>query len=233
MDEQKSEFVRQLEKLETNPVVPQEELFDTIKRCHERVGHAGRDKTWAEVHANYGWVRWDCIPIFLSTCPACTVRVPLKKPPAGRPIISLGFLTRVQMDLIDMSSHPDDECKWILHLRDHYSKFSWAHALTSKRASEVAAKLVQTFCLFGFPRLLQSDNGKEFVAAVIEELTKAWPGLTIIHGRPRHPQSQGCVERANGDLQRRLGKWLEENEDCGWALGLQHVNTVCIVIYCM
>ena len=75
----------------SNPVVPQEELFDTIKRCHERVGHAGRDKTWAEVRANYGWVRWDCIPIFLSTCPACTVRVPLKKPPAGRPIISLGF----------------------------------------------------------------------------------------------------------------------------------------------
>ena len=127
------------------------------------------------------------------------------------------------MDLIDMSSRPDEECKWILHLRDHYSKFSWAHALTSKRASEVAAKLVQTFCLFGSPRLLQSDNGKEFVAAVIEELTKAWPGLTIIHGRPRHPQSQGCVERANGDLQRRLGKWLEENEDCGWVLGLQHV----------
>ena len=31
------------------------------------------------------------------------------------------------------------------------------------------------------------------------------------------------MERANGDLQRRLGKWLEENKDCGWALGLQHV----------
>ena len=94
------------------------------------------------------------------------------------------------MDLSDMSSRPDDECKWILQLRDHCSKFSWAHALTSKRASEVAAKLVQTLCLFGSPRLLQSDNGKEFVAAVIEELTKAWPGLTIIQGRPRHPQSQ-------------------------------------------
>ena len=62
------------------------------------------------------------------------------------------------------------------------------------------------------------------MAAVIEELTKSWPGLTIIHGRPRHPQSQGCVERANGDLQRRLGKWLEENKDSGWALGLQHVT---------
>ena len=31
------------------------------------------------------------------------------------------------------------------------------------------------------------------------------------------------MERANGDLQQRLGKWLEENKDCGWALGLQHV----------
>ena len=119
----------------------------------------------------YSWIRWDYIHIFISTCSACVLRAPPQKPPAGKPIISLGFLTRVQIDLIliDMSSRHDGEYRWILHMRDHYSKFSYTHPLTSKRASEVASKVMQTFCLFGAPKILQSDNGREFVAAVIED----------------------------------------------------------------
>ncbi|CAH1264333.1 KRBA2 [Branchiostoma lanceolatum] len=195
-----------------------------VANCHSRVGHSRRDKTWIEIKNNYAWVRHDFIALYLSTCRECSTRVPLKKPAAGRPIIALNYMTRMQMDLIDMTSRPDEDYKWILHMRDHFSKFSWTHPLTSKRASEVAEKLMQTFCLFGSPHILQSDNGKEFVAGVINELTEKWPGLVIIHGRPRHPQSQGCVERANGDLQLKLGKWLEEHQDKGWAEGLQHVT---------
>ena len=51
----------------------------------------------------------------------------------------------------------------------------------------------------------QSDNGLEFVAAVIREVVKQWPGMKIIRGRPRHPQSQGGVERGNQDLETKLG----------------------------
>ncbi|CAG8459887.1 5633_t:CDS:1, partial [Dentiscutata heterogama] len=59
------------------------------------------------------------------------------------------------------------------------------------------------------PTILQSDNGKEFVAQVIKELMALWPSVKIINGRPRHPQSQGLVERANGILEQKLGKWRE------------------------
>jgi hypothetical protein len=44
---------------------------------------------------------------------------------------------------------------------------------------------------------------------VIKELMEMWPSVKIINGRPRHPQSQGLVERANGILQQKLGKWQE------------------------
>jgi hypothetical protein len=33
----------------------------------------------------------------------------------------------------------------------------------------------------------------------------------IVHGRPRHPQSQGFVERANVDVKEMLATWLSEN----------------------
>lgn len=88
---------------------------------------------------------------------------------------------------------------------------------------QVAEKLTSLFCMFGPPRILQSDNGREFVANVIQELTTMWPGLLLIHGSPRHPQSQGCVERGNGDLQLKLGKWLDEHGGT-WPLALQLVT---------
>ena len=178
----------------SRPVVTRESLFQNIKKCHERVGHSGREKTWSEVQANYSWIRYDTISPYLKTCSQYSLRKPLKNRPCGKPIISLGFLSSFQIDLIDITSRPDQDFKWIFHMRNHFSKFSLAYPLRSKCALEVANNLVNTFHLFGAPKILQSNNGKEFVAMVIKELASIWKGLIIINGRPRHPQSQGCVE---------------------------------------
>ncbi|CAF3516230.1 unnamed protein product [Rotaria sp. Silwood1] len=123
------------------------------------------------------------------------------------------------MDLIDMRSIGDGEYKWILHTKDHFTKFSWCYPLKTKEAEPVAEKLLQQFYLFGAPRILQSDNGKEFVAKVIRDLKKTWPDLIIINGRPRHPQTQGLVERGNQTLESALGKWMESNNRKDWSNG--------------
>jgi len=47
--------------------------------------------------------------------------------------------------------------------------------------------------------------------------------VKIINGRPRHPQSQGLVERANGLLQQKLGKWKENTGRNDWSFGLRFV----------
>ena len=69
-----------------------------------------------------------------------------------------------------MRSIRDGEFQWILHIKDHFSKFSSAYPLCSKEAQAVADKLLQQFYSFGVPKILQSDNGKEFVAKVIKVL---------------------------------------------------------------
>ncbi|CAF4665423.1 unnamed protein product, partial [Didymodactylos carnosus] len=96
----------------------------------------------------------------------------------------------------------------------------WAFALRNKTAVEVAWKLRELFFVFGPPRLLHSDNGKEFVANVIIELKQLFPEMCFVRGRPRHPQSQGCVERANGILTVALGKWMSKNNSDRWSEGL-------------
>ncbi len=129
-------------------------------------------------------------------------------------------MTRMQIDLIDMRSIEYDGYKWIFHAKDHFSKYSWLCPLVSKEAINVAQTLESIFYQFGPPRILQSDNEREFVAKVILELTKAWPGLVIINGRPRHPQSQGLVERSNAVVQQLLGKWMDTNHSTNWPSGL-------------
>ena len=48
--------------------------------------------------------------------------------------------------------------------------------------------------------------------------------MTIVHGKPRHPQSQGSVERANGDVKVMLQLWMSDNNTTHWVLGLRFVQ---------
>ena len=41
-----------------------------------------------------------------------------------------------------------------------------------------------------------------------------WPTLKLVHGKPRHPQSQGSVERANGDIKDMLVAWMSDQNKC-------------------
>lgn len=92
-----------------------------------------------------------------------------------QPITSRDFNSRGQVDLIDLQSAPDGNFKWLLNFQDHGTKFCHLRPLTSERAAEVAMELLKIFLNQGAPRIFQSDNGREFSAAVVEELAQLWP----------------------------------------------------------
>ncbi|KAL0831850.1 hypothetical protein ABMA28_001380 [Loxostege sticticalis] len=130
----------------------------------------------------------------------------------SEPIISNSFNNRGQVDLKDLQSTPDREYKLILHYQDLTTKFSFLRPLTSKRAAEVALELLN----FG--------NGREFTASIIKELIQMWPSCKKINGRPRHPASQGSVERANQDVENMLQAWLQDNNCTNWSIGIRFVQ---------
>lgn len=88
--------------------------------------------------------------------------------------------------------------------QDHLRKYCILRPLSTKRAAEVAYQLMDIFLLFGAPQILQSDNGSEFTVAVISELKLLWPYLLMVHGKPKHSQSQRSVERLNCDVKDML-----------------------------
>ena len=141
-----------------------------------------------------------------------------------KPILSKEFASRAQVDLIDMQSMAKNSYRFIMVYQDHLTKYCVLRPLTSKRASEVASQLLDIFLLFGAPNILQSDNGSEFTASVIVELKEIWPELIMVHGKNRHPQSQGSVERLNCDVKDMLIAWLGDNSTNDWPSGLRFVQ---------
>ncbi|XP_063411146.1 KRAB-A domain-containing protein 2-like [Mytilus trossulus] len=203
-----------------------EDMYDIIKTAHVGVGHGGLHKTNKELKKHFANISREAIRIFTTNCEQCILkrkRSDISKL-VVKPIISADFNCRGQVDLVDLQSVPDQEFKWIMHYQDHLTKFSVLRALKSKRAAEVAYQLLDIFLLFGAPHILQSDNGREFTAHIITELKSLWSELVIVHGRPRHPQSQGAVERANADIKEMLISWMNDNDTRQWSEGLRFVQ---------
>ena len=46
----------------------------------------------------------------------------------------------------------------------------------------------------------------------------------MVRGKPRHPQSQGSVERANGDIKDMLIAWMGDNSTADWSTGIKFVQ---------
>ena len=61
------------------------------------------------------------------------------------------------------------------------------------------------------PHILHTDNGAEFSnKTLLAILHKLWSSTCIVHGRPRHPEDQGSVERANADFKNLLYACLKD-----------------------
>lgn len=205
-------------------LVARENFFEILSTIHKNIGHGGRDKMIYALKDKY------CIPkpvvlIFCKLCNVCNLKKSQQhKNIVVKPILSKDFNVRGQVDLIDFQSTPSGSFKWLLNYQDHATKYCHLRPLQSKRASEVALELLKIFLQFGAPYILQSDNGREFTATVVEEMTNLWPECKIIHGRPRYPQSQGSVERCNQDVENMLRAWMMDNQSTDWGMGCYFVQ---------
>ena len=118
-----------------------------------------------------------------------------------------------------MSSTPDGDNNWIGHVIDHFSKFHIIFPMKTKEAQEVADNLAtKVFAKCMAYQRKQSDNGREFVNKVVRNLLIDWDGLCkTINGRPRHPQSQGAVERGNREVEKMIGNLRKSTQTNSWS----------------
>ena len=82
-----------------------------------------------------------------------------------------------------MAQARDNEYWYIIHMRDHFTKFSWARAAKQKTSENVVNFLYDIFLMFGPPVIIQCDNGKEF-SGLTKKLCDLWPNLKVTTASP-------------------------------------------------
>ncbi|RNA18931.1 SCAN domain-containing 3 [Brachionus plicatilis] len=154
-----------------------ENLFDEINAIHLSVGLSWRvGKTKKACKEKFDNINKKILVLYNEFCTGCQQRAKLRsKKVVIKAFVSTGFMNRCQLDLVDFQPMPDGIWKWIMHCQHYHNKLSFLEALQSKCAREVALRLISIFTIIGSLFILQMDDGREFVAQIIQELKKLWP----------------------------------------------------------
>ena len=91
---------------------------------------------------------------------------------------------------------------------DVHSRFVLLKAIPDKRMETIAALWLEIFTTFGFPKIIQTDNGSEFVNHTVKKMLE----LSKIDHRlvsPYHPRANGVAERAVQTASQAIKKLLK------------------------
>ncbi|GFX48773.1 transposon Tf2-8 polyprotein [Trichonephila clavipes] len=116
------------------------------------------------------------------------------------------------IDIFGPLPESKDGKRWILIIEDCTTKWVELFALPNATAKECAITLIEEVLLrYGIPRRLISDNGTQFVSAVMQQicyLLNIHQSLIPVY----HPQANP-VERKNRDLKPRLAILVQDKHD--------------------
>jgi transposase InsO family protein len=186
-----------------------------LNRFHDKSNHCEYHKTHSAIMEKHIGITQEEVRAYVNKCSACAINTSIKEKTDMTPVVSTEPWAHLQIDLIDFHEFVDenDGYAWLLTCVCTFSKFLVAVPMKNKEAATVAKHLINdVFKIPGPPQILQSDNGKEFVAEVVKNVCNIL-NIKIRHGRPRHPQSQGQVERLNQTIGRGFTKLLWDNNN--------------------
>ena len=162
---------------------------------------------------------------FVTNCTICDQErepVPRNRTPRV-PLEANNVWDWVMCDLLKLSLTTQGYL-YVLVFIDVFSGFVKLYKLKNKSTEGVCRAFENLTCLIGPPRLLTSDNGKEFTSDLLTKMCEV-VGAKKRTSVPYRPQSQGAVERFNRtlikDLRKRLmqhGKtWVDHLQYAEWA----------------
>lgn len=186
-----------------------EEKLKLIQETH-LFGHFGQDAVFKSLYNKGYW--WPSIrnqiDSELKNCDACNRFVVVKQGfhPAQF-ITSNGPCEHIQLDTSVHLPESPEGYKALLVCIDVFTGFVMLKPLRDTTAETVARKIWKIFCIIGFPKIIQSDNGPEFANDVIRSLVKI-AGIEHRLISPYNPRADGKVERSIQSIMMIIKKLL-------------------------
>ncbi|CAM5124599.1 unnamed protein product [Natator depressus] len=209
-------------------VVPQKYRRKLLSLAHDipLAGHQGIRRTRQRLLQNFYWPGvFTTVRQYCRSCDPCQrvgkARDKGKAALRPLPIIEEPF-QKVAMDIVGpLSKTTRSGKKYILVVVDFATRYPEAVPLASIEADTVADALLTIFSRVGFPREVLTDQGSNFMSALLRCL---WEKRGVRHdwASVYHPQSNGLVERFNGTLKMMLKTFMNQHPQ-DWDKYLPHL----------
>ena len=212
---------------EAQLVIPSHERNDVLKAHHDEstAGHYGIERTTARICKRYYWPGMRAeIAKYIKNCIECQRFKATNLKPAGllQTTSSKQRFEVVAVDLFGPLPPTEEGYKWILIVEDVASRWTEVFKLVDATAEACAKILIEEiFFRYGLPRRLKSDNGVQFVSAIMQQVTYCL-GIQQQFTPVYHPEANP-VERKNRDLKSQLAI-IVQNHHNSWDICLPAIR---------
>ena len=185
------------------------ERIALIKQEH-LLGHFQTETVYNSMTTKYYWPKMkDDIQFQIKKCVVCNRHK--KERVFNHPALAIdpvSIFDRIGIDLVLGLPVTEDGYLGLLVITEYLTKFPYVVPIRTKEATEIATRLFEYFSIFGPPRVMQSDQGPEFLNKVVKELT-TMVGVEHVVTSAYNPQTNGLTERFNKTFCEALRKHAE------------------------
>uniref|UniRef100_A0A4W5NGU8 Gypsy retrotransposon integrase-like protein 1 n=1 Tax=Hucho hucho TaxID=62062 RepID=A0A4W5NGU8_9TELE len=188
----------------------------SLAHDHQWSGHLGITKTYDRVLRHFFWpgLKQD-VARFCRTCHTCQITGKPNQviPPAPLcpiPVIGEPF-EHVVVDCVGPLPKTKSGNQFLLTVMCMATRYPEAIPLRRITAPVVSKALIKFFSTFGLPKVVQTDQGTNFLSKLFKQVLKS---LSVKHrvSSAYHPESQGALERWHQTLKSMLRKYCLESE---------------------
>ena len=164
---------------------------------------------------------------YVSKCDKCQRHASMVNRPAEvqTPILSPWPFAQWGIDIIGPLPMAKGQVKFAVVAVDYFTKWAEVEPLatiTEKKMENFVERNILS--RFGIPRILISDNGRQFDTPVFKQFCSGY-GISNHYSSPEHPQANGQAEVTNRTILRSIktrlegakGSWAEELPSLLWA----------------
>uniref|UniRef100_A0AAY4BUY6 Gypsy retrotransposon integrase-like protein 1 n=1 Tax=Denticeps clupeoides TaxID=299321 RepID=A0AAY4BUY6_9TELE len=189
---------------------------------HDFAGHLGVNKTYHRILRHFFWpgLKSDVVK-YCRSCHRCQIAGKPNQviPPAPLrpiPVISEPF-ERIILDCVGPLPTTKSGHRYLLTIMCAATRYPEAVPLRSLKAKPVLRALIRFFSTFGLPKVVQTDQGSNFLSRLFKEVLSE---LSIKHvvSSAYHPESQGALERFHQTLKTMFRTYIDDTTE--WDDGL-------------
>ena len=118
-----------------------------------------------------------------------------------------------------------DQNEYILTLQDQMAKFAMAITLPNATAATIADAFIKRWiCIFGAPKCVLTDEGRNFLANLLKRIAKRFK-IKQVKTTAFHAASNGSLERSHHDLARFLKQYADDDHNWDQWVATLNYNT--------